>query len=122
RCVRKQNSPQFLALIIASAEFLLSVRPAQINSRWLQPEIPDKIKAQIKHFRPKIGELLVPYSLLPGHVCAGDESLRARIFPVRLPSHPTHQLVWIKREIANRINSFLLRFQIFVYRRTERSR
>src|SRR5207248_9163521 len=84
----------------------------------LNGEITDKIESQIEHLRPEIRQLFVTDSLFARHVRSCHQSLFARIFPMRLPSHSTHQTVRIKRQVTNCVDSFLFGLEIIVDRGT----
>src|SRR5262249_60400106 len=73
---------------------------------------------EIEHRGPEIRDLFVADSLFAGHVCACDQTLLARVLPMRLPAHPAHDAVRIKRQIAHRENSFLFGLEIFCDWRT----
>src|SRR5205807_5354040 len=116
RLIAKQDRSQFVALIVACNKFLLWVRSAQIDSCRLDAEITDKMEPQIEHFSPEIWDLLIADPFFSGHVRAGNEPLLTGVFPMRLPPHPAHDPVRIKREIADCENSLFFGLEIFRYR------
>src|SRR6266404_1880943 len=97
--VAKQNRAQFVALIIMGDKLAFRVGPAQVYSGWLHAEITDEMQAKVERFGPEIRHLLITNPFLASHVCAGDQTLRARVFPVRLPPHPAHDSIRVKRQV-----------------------
>src|SRR5438045_9672064 len=91
--------------------------PPESSASREQRKTSDKNYPQIEHFRPKIGGLPVANPLLARHVCAGDETLLARVVPMCLTSHTAHNPVGIKCQIADGINSFFFSLEIFGDRR-----
>src|SRR3954469_4453471 len=117
RLLGKKNSAELLALIKSRYEFFLRVRSIEVHPRRRQREIADEIHSQIKHLRPKIGNLLVADALLARHIGPCNETLLPRVFPVGLTPHATHDSVRIKSEIADRVNSFFFGLEILGDRR-----
>src|SRR3981081_4655195 len=54
RLLAKQDSAEFVSLIIACSEFFLCVRALNINTRGQHAEIANKIYPQIEDFCPKV--------------------------------------------------------------------
>src|SRR6188472_4635067 len=113
RLLAKQNSAQLIALIKSGDELFLRICSIKVHAcRWKR-EIAHEIHPQIKHLRPKIGDLLVTDPLLAGHVSPCNQTLFPRVFPVGLTPHSAHNSVWIEGEIADGVNSFFLCLEIF---------
>src|SRR5262249_2678735 len=104
--------------MITRDEFSFRIGAAKIDPGRLNAEIANKVQPQIEHRGPEIRDLFVADSLFAGHVCACDQTLLARVLPMRLPAHPAHDAVRIKRQIAHRENSFLFGLEIFCDWRT----
>src|SRR5438552_17364621 len=105
RFLAKQDGAEFFSLIIARDEFFLRVDPGKIDPSWLGAKVADKIHVQVKHLRPKVGDLLVADPFFAGHIRAGDQPLVPRIVPMRLAPHAAHHPVWIECKVANRAHS-----------------
>src|SRR5438105_15613118 len=88
--VAKQKRAQLVSLIIPRHELLLRVGAFETHSSRLQTEVPDKIQLQVEHLRPEIRDLFVSNPFFTRHVCARDEPLLARIFPMPLAPHAAH--------------------------------
>src|SRR5437763_9492468 len=96
----QQNSAQFFSLIVSGYEFFLCPCPVKLDTAGLDAEVADKIHPQIEHLAPEVGKLFVTNSFFSSHVCSCDQALLARVVPMRLPPHPTHQTIRIKCQIA----------------------
>jgi len=94
------------------------MRSAQIYSGRRNAEVADEIEMQIEHLGPEERYLFVTLSFFSGHVGAGDQTLFTRVFPMRLASDAAHQSIRIKCQIAYRVYSLLLGFEVFGNRRT----
>src|SRR5215217_3878802 len=112
RLLAKKNSAELLALIKSRYEFFLRVRSVEVHPRRRQREIAHEIHSQIKHLRPKIGNLFVADALLARHIGPCNQTLLPRVFPVGLTAHATHDSVRIKSEIADGVNSFFFGLEI----------
>ena len=118
----KQNRPELVALIIAGDKFLLRVGALKLDASRQHTEVAYKIDPQIEHLRPKIWDLLVADALLARHVRARNQALTTGIFPMRLTPHTAHNPIWIKCQVADRINSFFFCLQVLSDRRPVRPR
>src|SRR5438477_2064465 len=91
RCgVAEQESAQLVPLIIPHHESLFRVCTFECHPARLQAEVTDEVHFKIEHLGPKVWDLLIADTLLAGHIRTGHQPLFARIFPVRLAAHTSH--------------------------------
>src|SRR5262249_43757466 len=120
RLLAKKNPAELIPMIVSGDELFLRVRSIKVHARRRQREIANEIHPQIKHLRPKIGDLLVTDAFLARHISPCYQTLLTAVFPVGLTAHTAHDSVRVKGEITNGVNSFFFSLEIFGDRRPVR--